>query len=56
MKPRGRSTARARARMRAFYFVGANGQETARSECSWNWIKSILYSRAGHGFANASET
>lgn len=24
----------------------ANGQETARSECSWNWIKSILYSRA----------
>lgn len=24
---------------------GANGQETARPECSWNWIKSILYSR-----------
>jgi hypothetical protein len=39
MKPRGRSTVRARARMRAFYFVGANGQETARAECSWNWIK-----------------
>lgn len=26
---------------------GTNGQETAQSEYSWNWIKSILCSRSG---------
>lgn len=32
----------------------ANGQETARSECSWNWIKSILCSRGSSVTPSAS--